>query len=114
MFLGANQHECATRCIPSSGTSYAVDVFVFAHGQVVVYYVCYVGDVESACCEVGTDKDVCRTIGKTVNGFLTFALLLASVEVADNVSLAAQELAHTLHAVSIVHEYDGLLIAEAA
>ena len=32
--------------------------------------VCYVRNVESACCEVGTDKDVCRTIGKTVNGVM--------------------------------------------
>ena len=79
-----------------------------------MYDVCNVGDVESACCEVGTDKDVCRTVGKAVDGFLTFALLLASVEVADNVSLAAQELAYALHSVTIVHEYDGLLIAEAA
>ena len=91
-----------------------MDVFVFAYGQVVVYYVCNVRNVESACCEVGSDENVCRTIGKAVDGFLTFALLLASVEVADNISLAAQELAHTLHSVTIVHEYDGLLIAEAA
>ena len=36
------------------------------------------------------------------------------MEVADNVSIVAQELAYAFHSVTIVHEYDSLLIAEAA
>ena len=110
MLFAVEDEECASGGIPAGSTAHAVNVSVFAFGQMVVDNVLNVGDVQSSRSQVCGNEHIGRTVGELVKHVFALALFQPSVKVARGESLVTKIVIDTFHRVAVVQEYDTALI----
>ena len=83
-------------------------VGIFATGQVIVYDVLHLGDIETASGKVSAHEYVAATVAELVQGTFAYLLIHTSVVGLMGELLATQVLSHSIYRLAVVAEDDSL------
>lgn len=96
------------------GTSDAVGVILFGLGEMIMYDVLHVRDVEPTTSEIRAHEHVGAAVGKPIDGLLALPLVKSTVISRHREPLVGKIGCRARYAVPIIEEDDGAVTVEAA